>query len=311
MWRRPELSSAWEVEKNSDSSFTWNTDNTIMMICWEAQAVCWSPRFVCFCLFVLFVASQSRTTGQPLEYFHFKLWLHYAISPKSQGWKRYSRKTNTAFNNSKNYYFFNIHIHYEFHSASWQKHWLWWPSCLKVLLNWLLSSRWVITISSFAEFIIGSNKKRTQKGVGFKGPVLLKLHIENTNYCKTLCLTLTQRLSHLLYFQRSKFNEMVGAFKPFVFQNVPLVYDGDDDMCCRNAPTMEGTLLDVQCGRVSCDEFAVTPAGSGMHLVSYLHYLSECGVCTVSGLKHWPGIFAYPQQKQFCVCLCKCKGLHT
>lgn len=78
--------------KNSDSSFTWNMDNTIMMICWEAQAVCWSPRFVCFCLFVLFVASQSRTTGQPLEYFHLKLWLHYVISPKSQGWKRYSRK---------------------------------------------------------------------------------------------------------------------------------------------------------------------------------------------------------------------------
>lgn len=81
-------------------------------------------------------------------------------------------------------------------------------------------------------------QEKDTKGVGFKGAVLLKLAIENTNYCKTLCLTLMQRLSYLLYFQQSKFNETIGAFKPFVFQNVPLVYDGDDDMCCRNAPTM-------------------------------------------------------------------------
>lgn len=137
-------------------------------------------------------------------------------------------------------------------------------------------------------------QEKDTKGVGFKGAVLLKLAIENTNYCRTLCLTLMQRLSNRLYFQQSKFNEMVGAFKPFVFQNRATGVRWWRWYVLSECTNDEGTLLDVQCGRVSCDEFAVTPAGSRMHLMSYPHYLSECGVCTVSGLKHWPGVFAYP-----------------
>lgn len=65
----------------------------------------------------------------------------------------------------------------------------------------------------------------------------------------------------------------------------------------------EGMLLDMKCGRLSCDEFSVTTGGSRMHLVSYLHYLSECGVSVPSVVLNTGRTYLHIPNRSDCVTL--------